>query len=145
MPSATNAVLEHLRAKGYRITVARRHILGLFGDRCEPLSAQDVHTKLQKKGITANQTTAYRELAFLAEQGILRTVQLHDGVLRYELASAPHHHHVICVDCKTVQEIHADHDLSAMERAIGKKTGFSVLHHALEFFGRCAGCTKRKA
>ena len=136
-------ILLSLKQKGFRMTNTRTYIVQAFGMTCAPLSAADVHRKLQKKGMVANQTTIYRELQFLTEQGVLRPVLLHDGTQRYELASLHHHHHLVCLSCKKVDEFCIEHELDGVERTIAKKKGFEVERHSLEFYGRCAGCTAR--
>jgi Fur family transcriptional regulator, ferric uptake regulator len=135
-----SVILERLKADGHRLTAARRAIVELFQEGCNPQSAQDIQMALAKKRLSPNITTVYRELQFLADQGVLRTVQFEDGVQRYEAAHAHHHHHLVCVNCKTVQEVHAEHDLETMERDIGKTKGFTVLRHTLEFYGICRKC-----
>lgn len=143
--SATEQILSSLKEAGHRMTNARKAVVAAFGEGCNPLSAQDVHATLQKKGLTTNVTTVYRELQFLADQDVVHTVQFEDGIQRYELShDGHHHHHLVCVACKDVKEVSVDHEaLSGVERAIGKKTGFSVLRHSLEFYGKCADCAKR--
>jgi Fur family transcriptional regulator, ferric uptake regulator len=133
-------ILEQLKAGGHRLTAARRAIVELFERGCNPQSAQDIQGALGKAGMSPNITTVYRELQFLADQGVLRTVQFEDGVQRYEAAHAHHHHHLVCVQCKNVQEIHAEEDLQKMEKDIGKTKGFTVLRHTLEFYGVCRKC-----
>lgn len=139
--SSSEHVLALLKGKGYRMTSARKAIVEIFGGRCNPLSAQDVHEKLKKKGLATNVTTVYRELQFLADEKILHTVQFDDGVQRYEPShEGHHHHHLVCVECKTVQEVAVENDLQDTERAITKKNDFSILRHSLEFYGLCRKC-----
>lgn len=138
--STTTSFIDRLRADGHRITEARKAVLDLLTKNTKPLGAQEIHALLEKKKATCNVTTAYRELQFLAEQGIVKTVQFQDGVQRYELASLPHHHHLICTECKTVEDVHMEHDLHTVEKNISRSTGFSIREHALEFYGICKRC-----
>ncbi len=133
--------IDTLRARGHRMTVARKALLALFGAECDPVSAQEAYQRLHDRGITVNTATVYRELAFLAQENVLRTVQFHDGIVRYELASAPHHHHVVCTDCRRIDAVAVDHTLCEMGSSVERQTGFTVVRHALEFFGRCKSCS----
>ncbi len=128
-----------LKERGHRITAARKSIVELLTKNTKPLGALDVHRLLSKK-ISINPTTVYRELQFLAEEGLLSTVQFHDGVQRYESASLPHHHHLVCLSCNEVEDVHVDHELSAVERTIEKTKRFTVERHSLEFYGKCGKC-----
>ncbi len=138
MTSAT--ILSNLSNGGHRITSARRAVTELMSKQTKPLSALDVHQLLEKKNISMNATTVYRELQFLTEQKILKTVQFHDGVQRYELSTLPHHHHLVCLSCNTVEDIEMNHELSSVEQTIAKTKKFAVERHSLEFYGQCAKC-----
>lgn len=133
--------LSSLRTRGRRITPVRGAIVELFHDHTSPLSAQDVARLLEKKSLKANTTTVYRELQFLLEEKILQTVHFKDGVQRYERTELPHHHHLVCLSCNGVEDIHMDHDLASVENKIKKEKKFDVLHHALEFYGTCRKCS----
>ncbi len=139
--SSTETILAKLKQAGFRMTSARKAIVEMFGTGCNPLSAQDVHARLKTKGFATNVTTVYRELQFLADQSVLHTVQFEDGVQRYEqIHEGHHHHHIVCVECKDVQEVSVEKDLQETERAISKKKDFSILRHSLEFYGLCRKC-----
>lgn len=133
-------ILTALRNNGRRITAVRTAVIDLFTSRHVPMSAADVRAHLARNGIRPNATTVYRELQFLAEEGILTTVHFQDGVTRYELGSLPHHHHLVCTSCNGVTDVHMESDLHAVERKIARSTGFAVAHHALEFYGTCRRC-----
>jgi len=133
-------IVAALRARKCRITPARRAIAGCFAARCKPLSAQDVCAALKRGRVRANLTTVYRELQFLAAQGMLKAVFLQDGVQRYERASLPHHHHLVCLGCGTIAGVDMEGDLSRLERAIARARAFLVERHSLEFYGRCRDC-----
>lgn len=139
MITATS-LIDRLRADGHRITAGRKAVVELLTRHTKPLGALEVQTLLEAKKTPVNLTTAYRELQFLAEQGIVKTVQFNDGVQRYELSGLPHHHHLVCKSCKNVEDIAMEHDLARMEKTIARSKGFNVTEHALEFYGTCRNC-----
>ena len=133
-------ILLVLRAKGFRMTLARQAIIEVLCLGQKPFSAADIHALVTKRKIGADKVTVYRELEFLQREGIVVCVQFQDRNRRYELSSLEHHHHLICQKCEGVQDIHLDEDLETQERAIAIKMKFKVLRHSLEFFGLCQGC-----
>ena len=133
-------LVEGLRARGFRITVAREAILDILSKEHSPLSAADIREVLLRKHVTLDKVTVYRELDFLEAQGTVYLVQLQDGHRRYELASREHHHHLVCEACHGVEDVHVKENLSAQERSILKEKKFKVLRHSLEFFGLCEKC-----
>lgn len=143
MNNATQ-VIEYLKVKSFRITDVRKSVIEIFHKAVTPLSIQDILDELKSLKLTPNKTTAYREIEFLLTQGIIQEVDFGEGLKRYELSSHEHHHHIICVKCKKVEDISINQDLSLDEKRIAKEKNYQILSHSLEFFGICSKCQKRK-
>lgn len=95
---------------------------------------------LQKAKLT-NKTTIYRELFFLLENNFIKEVEFGDGKKRYEITlNKPHHHHVVCLNCKEIVNIPLEKELDEEENKIEKITNFKLTSHMLEFFGLCPNC-----
>lgn len=116
--------------------MARKAICRALDRSHAPISAEEILDGL--KGV--HKTTVYRELGFLESEGLIKKIEFGDGIRRYERSEMEHHHHLICVGCKKVSDIHLEKDLEVQERSIARKTGFKILNHSLEFFGLCAKC-----
>lgn len=139
MAESITLFLEELRKQGYRITNVRKALLLLLAKSKTPLSADEIREELKSKKLQVNKTTVYRELDFLKEQGITQEVEFGDKKKRYEILSS-HHHHVVCVECKKVEDVNLQSDLDAAEKKIAWQKNFKVLNHSLEFFGLCSEC-----
>lgn len=129
-----------LRSRGYRITPIRTAILAQFASDHRPLSAGEIKDALRRSGFSANKTTVYRELSSLNNVGVVRAVMLGDRTRRYETAESDHHHHLVCVNCKKVEDVSLREDLGSEEHWIAHAKHFKILNHSLEFFGVCAEC-----
>lgn len=125
------------------MTKTRESILKILSHHHEPISVPDILECLSLEDINVNKTTAYRELDFLLEQGLIHELDFGDRKKRYELSERDHHHHLICENCNSVEDIEFEEDLKKEEEAIKKTTGFQVKRHALEFFGICKRCVKQ--
>ena len=128
-----------LKEKKARITKAREAILKVvlaYG----PISANKVLIKLGKAGLNVNKTTVYRELAFLLRNNVLKEVYLEAGIVHYESALLPHHHHLVCNNCGSVEEIDCVLDQPALVKKT-KSKGFLLQTHKFELYGRCANCS----
>ena len=128
-------LIANAKNDGLRLTPIRIKIFELFSTASEPLSEADL-----QKSIAANKSTIYRELNTLLTKNYIAEVDFADGVKRYELSSLNHHHHLICVKCKSVQDVTLEENLSGEEERIFKQKKFQVAKHALEFFGYCNNC-----
>lgn len=133
-------VINKIRSKGHRITRVRGLVAELFINSSEPLTAQDLISGLHAMEMKVNKTTVYRELTFLLNNGIVKAVDFGDGTKRYELAGDEHHHHLICINCKKVEDVDLNMDLDKEEAKIAKEKNFKILNHSLEFFGLCSSC-----
>ena len=131
-----------LREKGFRVTKGRLKLLALLEHSGQPLSIQQILTLW--KGTPPNVTTLYRSLTNLNLSEVVRRIDLNTGIAHFEYTpDRPHHHHIICNDCGTIEEI-AGCSLRALEKEIvhSSKQFKNISTHNLEFFGHCIRCTK---
>lgn len=133
-----------LQARGYRLTAARRAILNALataGDHptADELAAAVASAARESATPGVGRMTVYRTLDLLSELGLLRPVYQGTGAAHYVLLLDGHHHHLVCSRCRRVIEFD-DCALADLAEAVGRKYGFAVEGHLLEFYGRCAEC-----
>ena len=94
------------------------------------------------------QSTAYRNLAILAQAGVVQRVAGNDEYARYELAeelTGSHHHHLICSHCGSVEDFTAparfERAIPSLIDAITETTGFHTHSHNIDLLGICARCS----
>ena len=114
-------------------------MLEIFTRNPTPLTTRDIILKLKQNHLNPNKTTVYREIEFLNNLGLITGVDFGEGKKRYEL-TRKHHHHIICIKCKTIKDISLEKDLGLDSSKIIKTTGFKPISHSLEFFGLCKNC-----
>jgi Fur family ferric uptake transcriptional regulator len=136
--------LEELRKKGFRITPQREQILEFFknmpdGDH---LSAEELHSLLDKNNIKISLATLYRSLKFLVEHGFLRELDFAETHKHYEYTSPDsHHHHLICSKCGRTIEFE-DEGLFELVKKIDNQYNFYVTDYQFKIFGICSECRK---
>ena len=134
-------LIEFLRRKGFKVTEVRNFVLSLLQNSKKPFTAGEIQSALEKGVKKVNKTTVYRELQFLLNQGVACEVDFGDGKKRYEIAGLPHHHHLVCMGCRKVEDIDMDNDLMTMQKKIYNLKKFKIATHSLEFFGVCKACS----
>ena len=85
--------------------------------------------------------TVYRNLKLLIDAAEIVSVTLPGDSPRYESKqhAQHHHHHFQCNACKRVFDVHdCPGDLARLA-----PKGFTVEHHELTLYGRCAHCGPR--
>ncbi|MBP7119059.1 transcriptional repressor [Candidatus Woesebacteria bacterium] len=119
-------------------TKARIALLALFNEDPTPLSAQEIRQNLERRNITVNKTTIYRELDFLLKEHVVREVMWDDSVVRYEKDDPHCHHHAVCKGCGKIEPVNVnEHQLIT---DVETQSHFTIQKHIVEFFGLCPTC-----
>ncbi|MBI1833324.1 MAG: transcriptional repressor [Candidatus Andersenbacteria bacterium] len=125
---------EQLRKVGLRITPARLVILTLLQNHSKPLEVRSVLRLL--KASAPDQATVYRALSSLTTCGLVKAITLKSGIVSYEIANLPHHHHLICERCGYVEDVE-----TCCESPRPRVASFTIVNdHRLEFSGICNNC-----
>ncbi len=127
-----------LRSRGYRMTPQRLSILQALHDGGH-LSPGQVYERTRLTGMT--ETTVYRTLEFLAENGVVNPAQIGGGHLTYELVGHDHHH-LVCRSCGAQVDIAP----ASLEQAVSQlefQTGYQIDASHLTFFGLCPDCVQK--
>ncbi len=140
--SASTEFVQDLRSRGYRLTPQRLAILRILSASRQHLTPGEVFQQAQAvlPGIT--ETTVYRTLSFLAEQGLALPAHLGSGQYAYEYAEH-NHHHLICRACGEMLEID-NAALQALYQDLKARTGYQIDTIHLTFFGLCPGCQEKE-
>ena len=134
-----SALERALRARGYRLTAARRAILAALAAAGEHPTADALAAAVHQAAPGGGRMTVYRTLDLLCELGLLRPVYQGTGAAHYVLLLDGHHHHLVCSRCQRVIEFD-DCALGELAETVARRYGFVVEGHLLEFYGRCAEC-----
>lgn len=129
-------IVDLLKKKGYRLTKPRRQILEVLS--YHPQSVADIVTSLKLKQANVDVATVYRTLEVLVSLGAVGKTIFYDQTTMFELLSDDHHHHIVCNDCGSIEDIPLDETL--LMKQVNRQTKFEVQSHSLEFFGLCANC-----
>jgi Fur family ferric uptake transcriptional regulator len=113
------------------------HVLHHTGGHLSPAEVyEQAHAKLP--GLT--ETTVYRTLEFLAENGLAHPAHMGSGHLVYEIARHEHHH-LICRSCGSETEV--EHTLlKNLYRQLESASGYRLTDGHHTFFGLCPDCQK---
>lgn len=142
-PSEIHAeVGRRLATRGVRYTSGRRTVIGALQRVSGPQSAADLHKRIRSVPLSS----LYRSLTVLDESGIVRRHHDAVGLARFELAEwlTGHHHHVVCIDCGTVEDVELDAAtetvLDTVAASVAGSAGYELGGHVLEVEGVCSSC-----
>ena len=137
------AVADRLRRGDQRYTTNRRTVVEVLEAADRPLTIPDILARRRNLA----QSSLYRNLAVLEENGVVHRIHGTDDFARYELTedlAGHHHHHLICSGCGTVTDFtvpaEVEASLDAALDSVTASTGFVTEHHRLDLIGRCRAC-----
>jgi Fur family ferric uptake transcriptional regulator len=85
--------------------------------------------------------TVYRVLTQFEEAGLVIRHNFEGGHSVFELYQGEHHDHLVCIKCGRVEEF-IDNVIEERQKAIAKKTGFTMTDHHLNIYGICHQCAE---
>jgi Fur family peroxide stress response transcriptional regulator len=100
-----------------------------------------VYRQVRRRLPRVSLATVYRNLRFLAAEGLLRERADASG-LRFDGNTRPHDHFT-CVRCGRIYDVPGGGAGGGVRARLAATTGFEVLDHRIEFFGRCGECRRR--
>ncbi len=147
MESRIERIKQQLHSASYKLTPQREATVRVLLEHEEDhLSAEDVYLLVKEKSPEIGLATVYRTLELLTELKIVDKINFGDGVSRYDLrqeGAAHFHHHLVCMECGSVDEIQEDL-LEDVEEIVEKQWDFKIKDHRLTFHGICHRCQDKE-
>lgn len=135
-----DGVAEAIRARGGRLTSARRVLLqGLFA--AEGLvSAEELATGMDGRIVASEVSSVYRNLEYLEQLGVVRHVHLGHGPGRYALErGGGGSEYLACEGCGRVETLAAD-ALDDVRALVRERFGYDVRFSHFPIVGLCPAC-----
>ena len=135
-------ITARLRHAGHKVTPQRVAIIKAVLQSSELLTPAALTEKVRQVDPSIGEVTVYRTLNILSELGLVCVVHTGENTHRYIGRPTGHHDHLICSECGRVVDFTGCNFGSLVKRLVSE-TGFSILDHRLDFFGRCRECTSK--
>lgn len=117
----------------------RSAILEALASVTEHPTAEMLYNMLKPDYPELSLGTVYRNLAVLAEEGLVISVAHVGGQERYDARTGPHSH-FICRSCKKVLDVNLPDPVGEMYRQLDINLGCTAETHSLNFSGLCESC-----
>lgn len=146
-------LFERVRACVPRLTKGKKAVLSVLISADKPLTAHEIfaaissHQECDIGSFSQNDTsettidlvTIYRNLEQFEKVHIVVKTEHSNGGWRYSLTDKPHSHTITCTQCGKAMSMGAC-VMADVERIIAERTGFSNIHHIVNFTGSCPNC-----
>ncbi len=129
---------QELRKVGLKVTLPRVKILQILESSesgRQHVSAEDVYRALLDAGEDVGLATVYRVLTQFETAGLVTRHNFETGHSVFELATAHHHDHMVCLDTGDVIEFE-DAIIEERQREIAEKHGYTLEDHSLVLYVR---------
>jgi Fur family ferric uptake transcriptional regulator len=134
-----DAVMQHMRARGGRVTTGLRAIVELLATSDDHLTAVDIVEEVQRRHPAVHVSTVYRALERLSEAGMVVHLHVGHGPTVYHLAD-DYHGHLVCRRCGAVIDVPTA-VIQPVARRVARDYGFALEAGHLALGGLCADCT----
>jgi Fur family peroxide stress response transcriptional regulator len=125
------------------LTTPRKTVLDLVRGSTAHPTATDIMSILSENGFRFAYATIYNSLRYLTDHGLIRELNLGNGITRYD-GRMEDHHHIICQSCGQISEGATDIPVEFLQR-LETETGYRILELNVQFVGLCPNCaTKEK-
>ena len=132
-----------LLQSGLKKTKHRLAVLNILEASPQPITAEQLFSKLTESGISINLSTVYRALESLSEKNlVIKHNILGNSRALFEYNRSGHRHYLICLGCKKFLPL--DHcPLEEYEHSVAKETDYTIAGHTLDIYGYCPECSKK--
>ena len=136
---AMEAAVLALRARGLRVSAARRLVLAALASSDRPLSAQDIAGGLGGRFPRSDVASVYRNLDTLEHAGLARHLHPGRGASLYELTGRPGGGYLVCDRCNAVRPVDAG-AIDGLSAQIRSQLGFEPRFGEFPIIGLCRDC-----
>ncbi|RME43926.1 MAG: transcriptional repressor [Caldilineae bacterium] len=136
----TEQWIKILRERRMKITPQRRFIFqALEQKRTDHPTVDDIYNVVRQTLPDISLTTVYNTMRELVTMGLLRQVDLGEGMTRFDPTTSTHHH-LLCVHCGRLEDLFRQFDNLNLPPEESK--GYEIINHQVIFEGLCPDCQR---
>ena len=129
-------VLAQVRARGGRMTTARRQVVTALLGATQHQSAEEITATIRGEHPDVHLTTVYRTLESLEQLGIVTHTHVGHGAAVYHVGAS--HQHLACEVCGKIRDVPVAL-LDDLRAVLARDHGFELHAGHFALLGRCAG------
>jgi Fur family transcriptional regulator, peroxide stress response regulator len=110
----------------------------LEGNKAHP-SAADIYKVVSEQYPMMSLATVYNTLEALKEKTHILELSIDPQKKRFDPNTKPHHH-LICMGCKTITDVHRNFTLPLTD---DEKCDYDIIRNHVDFYGFCPKCKQK--
>jgi Fur family ferric uptake transcriptional regulator len=145
LPAPTlQAAMSAVRARGLRLSAARRLVLEALFAADDPVDAERIAGGLDGQLPSSDLASVYRNLETLEALGLVRHLHMGHGPGRYALTEAREREYVSCERCGVYVTL-APEELDGVRAAVHEACGYTARFTHFPVVGLCPDCASDEA
>ena len=141
-PSDMETLEDVLRARGHRVSAARRLVLMALFAADRPVTAEAIASGLHGQVPASDLASIYRNLEMLEQQGLVYHMHLGHGPRHYRLCGPDEPCYIVCERCERVDAV-ASAELDDARAAIRDHVGYRPSFAHFPIVGVCPACLQQ--
>ena len=137
------AIPVRLASQGRRLTRQRVIVAEALAAARRALSAQELYERIKTGHPTIGRATVYRALEAQVQDGMASRFEREGHTSAYIACDAEHHHHLVCTRCQRVEDLD-ETVVAPLLVSVGRRHEFHIDHAALDFYGLCRSCRRKR-
>jgi Fur family peroxide stress response transcriptional regulator len=127
-----------LKDAGLKLTHQRLAVYEALAAVTTHPTAEEIHAAITPSYPMLSLNTVYTTLETLKSLGLIQEMRFLDNTARYD-ANVGLHHHVICPECRKVEDFE-DAALDRIQPPASVKRRYRLIGRHVQFFGYCSEC-----
>jgi Fur family ferric uptake transcriptional regulator len=144
MPASVDAAVATVRARGLRLSSARRLVLEALFAAGEPVTAERIAAGLDGRMPRCDLGSVYRNLETLERVGVVRHVRAAHGAGLYAIARGEDEGFLACERCGEVRPANP-HAVAVIRGAVRKAFGYDASFASFPIVGVCPRCGREES
>ena len=138
-----DAAVDALRARGLRVSAARRLVLEALYGAPAPVTAEQIANGVAGRLPRSDLASVYRNLETLEEVGLVRHFHLGHGPGLYAPAGVGDREYLVCDSCSAVTAVDTE-DMEPVRALISERFGYEARFSHFPILGLCAECAREE-
>jgi Fur family transcriptional regulator, ferric uptake regulator len=143
MPASVDAAVATVRARGLRLSSARRLVLEALFAAGEPVTAERIAAGLDGRMPRSDLGSVYRNLETLERVGVVRHVRAAHGAGLYAIARGEDEGFLHCERCGEIRRANPQ-AVTVIRGAVRKAFGYDASFASFPIVGVCPRCAERE-
>jgi Fur family peroxide stress response transcriptional regulator len=129
---------ERCKELGMPVTVQRRAIFEAILRRADHPTADQIYEDVKQRMLGISKATVYRTLETLVSLGLVLKACHAGNAIRFD-PNIQRHHHLICMRCGAVQDVHVA-AFDELPLPDTRPRNFKILDYTVQLMGLCQEC-----